>query len=971
MAAYTANQVSINNGQKNVVISSNESPEGVRNGDFICVGTFTPMEINRTYIDSNGKHVIELVKVWGNSNQSNQPAIVIPTTVDFKETSKALQITNRLFNDNTKALQDWQTKTGTVTFVDAAGVSQSVKTLKQMELDNQALHPYPWAMRKVEFEANRAQNNEKFAASGFVHFGKHYDVSGTITPINSGLYVYTAGTTGQPNSVFMGSHGNRAAGQSKEKVAQINVGGVISELSHFSIANSELSARVLFPPAEDGTRTYDSSTGASVTHTTPAIAFASETATNKVVTDRVDMWGLEIFLREINDQDPFVYSRGLVQSTLSSIDGVATVTDNVRPITYFAWYDGDESSRGRGVNWQTASEAARIKLASDPKNNIYFDDETGKFYQWCVRGRSFAGAGNGDWELIDSVGTSYLKYAPASGVKLQGIHDYVSPYYTSANSTYSAIATGSPSTANIFKQAGAFSSFHNGPSANGECYFLVCGTVNRLNQGAYHPSLNPSGTRKWQRNDASGAEQWYGNNVGTIQSKRQAFHSTLITGESGARSNTGAIGQDSGRPDGRFYDAIYASGQGGVCRDMRYSAWGLTQEDFAEADLKVKSGEYRGREAPIRLKFLDATPIYYSGANQGSNVFFRVGSGGSGALVDFLAKGFSPSSSVMVYQPATGYLAYGSLITATGHLQLDSSQTHLRGNKPGSYSEGLTKSNACYIVAAEEVKASWGGEFTHMEVIGDPASILQCEDLKDGWVGSWNPKIPTQGSETFQLTRKCTTRTISRKFLSTPGDFDTWTQGDNHNIDQTANTTDTSIGDSNTFGGVAILEYTTSARTTESYANFPVRGGSLGIGAISCFGDTLYSNFVYSLTQETPTQRNWLTIQENIPLTSYSLYKEALSKSGQGIHHLDITTDYVAQEGGKYVKALNYNSVSSQQAFITYAYVELIHSGTDLGDNNRLKLVDNQSTMLDTNGKAVKTGTARIVEPLGWVKNDK
>jgi len=127
MAAYTANQVSINNGQKNVVINSNESPEGVSSGDFIYVGTFTPMEINRTYIDSNGKHVIELVKVWGNSNQSNQPAIVIPTTVQFKETVKALQTANRLLNDNTQAMQDWQTKTGSVTFIDACGVTSLLR----------------------------------------------------------------------------------------------------------------------------------------------------------------------------------------------------------------------------------------------------------------------------------------------------------------------------------------------------------------------------------------------------------------------------------------------------------------------------------------------------------------------------------------------------------------------------------------------------------------------------------------------------------------------------------------------------------------------------------------------------------------------------------------------------------------------------------------------------------------------------
>ena len=64
---------------------------------------------------------------------------------------------------------------------DSHGVKQSIKTPAQMVRDHDnklaeldAIHPHPWAMRKVEFEACRAANNEKFAASGFVHFGKHY-----------------------------------------------------------------------------------------------------------------------------------------------------------------------------------------------------------------------------------------------------------------------------------------------------------------------------------------------------------------------------------------------------------------------------------------------------------------------------------------------------------------------------------------------------------------------------------------------------------------------------------------------------------------------------------------------------------------------------------------------------------------------------------------------------------------------------
>jgi len=39
-------------------------------------------------------------------------------------------------------------------------------------------------------------------------------------------------------------------------------------------------------------------------------------------------------------------------------------------------------------------------LFADKKNKLYLIE--GKIYQWRVKGRSFAGAGNGDWSHIDS-----------------------------------------------------------------------------------------------------------------------------------------------------------------------------------------------------------------------------------------------------------------------------------------------------------------------------------------------------------------------------------------------------------------------------------------------------------------------------------------------------------------------------------------------------------------------------------------
>lgn len=135
MATYTANQVSINNGSKLVAVNSNESPESVSQGDFIQIANYPLAEINRTFLDVSGNHVIELVKIWKHSDQISQPAIVLPTTVDFKATVDALKKANILVNDNTQAMQDWQTKLGEVTFRNIDETQTTIKTLKQMESD--------------------------------------------------------------------------------------------------------------------------------------------------------------------------------------------------------------------------------------------------------------------------------------------------------------------------------------------------------------------------------------------------------------------------------------------------------------------------------------------------------------------------------------------------------------------------------------------------------------------------------------------------------------------------------------------------------------------------------------------------------------------------------------------------------------------------------------------------------------------
>jgi hypothetical protein len=138
MAAFTALQVSINNGSKAIEILSGENAEIVSKGDFIEISGSDLREVNRTYINESNNYVIELVKSWDLGNKSNQPAIVIPTTAEFTELLNALQGANTLINDNMQAMSDWQSKLGTVTFIGLDNVERTVKTLAQIiaDLDN-------------------------------------------------------------------------------------------------------------------------------------------------------------------------------------------------------------------------------------------------------------------------------------------------------------------------------------------------------------------------------------------------------------------------------------------------------------------------------------------------------------------------------------------------------------------------------------------------------------------------------------------------------------------------------------------------------------------------------------------------------------------------------------------------------------------------------------------------------------------
>ena len=697
------------------------------------------------------------------------------------------------------------------------------------------------------------------------------------------------------------------------------------------------------------------------------------------------MWGFEFFLREINDADPFVYEKGLIQSQATSINGVPTVEDNVQPITYFAWYEGDTTSRGKGVNWQTASEAQRIVIASDPENNIYFDDSTGKFYQWSPRGRSFAGLGNGDFGQIDSSGSSGLVFSstPLKIIPNQGSSDVVpdatiNNYYVPTTHSY-----GKHADKGVYRATRGQYDVTN--AVNGECYFLVCGTVNRLNQGAYHPSFNPNGAKKWQRQDSSGADFWHGSNAGAITSKSQAFNQTLSVGTVGARENTGGIGQDSGRSDGRSYDAIYDSGAGGVCRDMRYSAWGLKAEDFADADLAIKSGKYRGREKLIKTKFIPETVTVGAAAsfslpNNSSVSFITSASDNPRGITTREFEGQESSHWILVGDNDQAMLIR-RVNNITGYVAWPFSNNGVylygSGDVTDEFNSKFPVGTKLWLGASSSLESSIAGEYTHTEVMGDPANILLCDDLKDGWVGSWLPVLADGSSKKFPQTRPLAEQLPLSYTVDSGGSwvsYNSWSSlalfdeiKDEWNGSFPAN-------------GIYVINYKTKAGMTQNSINSELHGGKQGIGSVFItqgYLDWAGADLGYSLIGkilDSTGDGNSLFFN-NIPLKDFKIYNGKLggwtsNEKANPTH----ATDYnfgPPENSPVAFKALNYNVVEDQQGFINYAYTELTHNGTDWGDDSKIHIADNQTTMPDENGHTVLVGTARCVEPLGWIKNDK
>lgn len=898
------------------------------------------------------------------------------------------------------------------------------------------------AMTKSQFNAIRALNIDLYAASGFIHLGKHHtNTTSGDSHVNEGLSTWdSAKDPSVANMIALGKRNpivNAVAGTSKTEYAVINVNGVtINVTSLYGAFPTHNYCLLRFPPAPNGLTTYNKRTGENNTYNTAAEAFATVTDDVDVVTDRVDLSAFEVFLEEVTALNPFVYPNGLIQSTETTMNGITTLPAN-RPLTYFAMYDGDIDITGLGVNFFASTVEQQRLMLADYKNNLFFG-ENGRLYQWRCRIRTFAGAGNGDWINVETGHLSYgplFSYesniaAPASVyVAAQGIRDicpnggvttqWTTGWYTSSRHQYNTDLGNNRSLGHFIGattdsgSAGGIDGSYE-LSANRECYLLPICTVKRLNQGAYHPSFNPSGTRL-----SLGGNVWHSpagmRDLNSIVDCFNKFHV-------GSGNITSAY---SGRVDSRYYDSIYAEGDGGIQLDLRLKATGVTKTDITNAEYQVNTGIYRGVESQVYSTI--ATQIGDTNALASSVDIFKTAIPYTPKVGDYV-NAFDANVGKYVRRKIIVVEMNGSMNVWWLGLETP-----------------ISRVVNTYVILERLLPSSVGGTFSHVEVVGNPVNILAIPSFANGWRGRYGSVIPNGTPvQPVILTRKntnsATGATVKQTYTSDGGA--TWIQNN------TPLTSAKNSVDMTSFTGVVIYEYPAFATQTEPTVTEAVHGGQSGINRLlaSSSSSTDYSVLLGEslcgiICKNDGVSQAGLFAVKNINIDQYGMISNKAWNTPNT--HLPLTLETPTNNSPAF-KALTYDVNLNQQASIQYAYTELRSSdityttvtGTtntstiatgeyiyiahplmhgyfqkaginygeneidvyltngfwyqgidghiyyrgimvwrrvqnpiaNWGDDETIRMINNASTIKDIHGITVQCGTARLRRPIGWIK---
>jgi hypothetical protein len=707
-------------------------------------------------------------------------------------------------------------------------------------------------------------------------------------------------------------------------------------------------------------------------------------ASGSVLTDRVDIGGIEGFFEKITKDNPFIYPNGIIHDKSPTIHTYTTVVSN-RPDSYYGQFKGDTNSRGLGVDFLALSIVERNALMRDKSLRLYVLPD-GDVVQFRVRFRTFKGVGNGDWQNVFNSGTSTgalcfksltNTYAIAQG-KLDTTDYEIGAITATARPYYALNHTNRLDTVDraIWQTDGTLVS-----DIEGGCYFLPLFSVSRLNQGAHSEILNDSGALMMAT--TGGGNLWCSD--GVLKSPVTARDCFIDHANGGSRINGGYGGNlaqsSSGRVDGRYHDVIYSSGLGGVV-DRRLPAKSDRSMEGAEiVRQRLRDGTYRGLEPMTKTGFFEVIDVHtWVGESQATNhrVVLRFTSGThkplSTSYPEYTIKDTSNADSQgwRIHNPTIGaLLADWSNAGRTDGVDLFldkyASSTHWSGLNVGD-KVWLSRNNN-EMLQESMSSTSVSGNYVHTDLIADIADIYNSPFL-GGWVGGHINEKPLgdYSTQTFELTRKAVKSLPLNTLRITLDHGATWEKYQQVPTEDEYN--DIFLNIKNSPDVITMVSYWAFAKQTVAGYNGLAYNTVLGQGEIfttdnnriergcllneSLFGTILTSG-------ATGKHTNTLTVLDSALLSGTLISNNNSYRPKHSPVELD------APSG----KPLAFKCMMQQRLEGEYLYLqvmgnELIYSAGNWGDDGYLNVGYPEVVNSDLNGSLSKTANHILALPYSW-----
>jgi len=638
--------------------------------------------------------------------------------------------------------------------------------------------------------------------------------------------------------------------------------------------------------------------------------------------ERDDFVLLRMRHETIGDKD-FVYANGNSQSlvTVDPATGLATASGSFSGYETYSLFGSWQSPGdlvGRGLVWSTMSDSNKKKFISEPKNNVYLSKDS-EFKQ-----------------VINSIQV----------IPLSGSGHTVETAMAEAGYTQDAV--------------------DKGLWVSGDYYAVPICLVPRLNKGAHHWLLNTHGAGCFV--DGGSIDFWYepftATNAYTPTSIEDCFLFDVDT--DGLWVTGGYIGYtyqaQGGRPDGKYYDAIYESD----VIDFRNSAHKVT--DSARCRDRefqyLVDGEIRGWEGSPRLnKYLNPKP-------SGENAFYVFDNGDQLVIYEGVAtqskwcNRFAPvGDSIAIYIPSSGWNVYQNQGDYAGGAEIKWKKIH------GTYTpnNGAVVAEDGYFILFDPSigtsadydpsgysfwsKPTKSKTLLQCDIIGSPANY-PTEWLTNGIAGTsllagedGESLIPDGTSKTINFSRKVKTHLLS--ILSDDNGV-TWAYS-GVIPEATTNACTTSYA----AGKIWMIFYLTESSPFETANNAEVL--SLGNVWAGNFNQTKFiSDLIGKVAVGTSNP-----VELRTPLKTWAMNGDKLSTVASGAPTHELLSLPATNPAAK---VLYYLTSENGRAYLQLLFKEMVYD-TSWGDDGKFNVVDGSSTTTDDNGNTVLIGQKRIELP--------